>query len=178
MFSLSHFLTFELIAGLEKRKAAEKAETDFFGLLREKAIDKIKPDAIWKDVSTFELIGLSVLNAFLKVKRGLDKDPRYDAVGSSSLREELFNTFVKTLTTSESSADPKTDKLETSHADNETERKRKDKERKERAVREREEQVKRDRRRVEAELARTRNALDREQGESEFLCAFYLYVRL
>lgn len=114
----------------------------------------------------------------LKVKRGLDKDPRYDAVGSSSLREELFNTFVKTLTTSESSVDPKMDKLEISHEDSETERKRKDKERKERAVREREEQVKRDRKRVEAELARTRNALDREQGESEFLCAFYLYVRL
>ena len=60
-----------------------------------------------------------------------------------------------------------------SHEDDEAQRKRKDKERKERAVREREEKVKRERSRVEAELVRSRNALNREEGESEFLYAFH-----
>ena len=30
-----------------------------------------------------------------QVKRNIVDDPRYDAVGSSSLREELFNTYLK-----------------------------------------------------------------------------------
>lgn len=51
-------------------------------------------------------------------------------------------------------------------------RKRKDKERKERAVRERHEQVQREQKRVETDLARSRRALTREEGELQFLCAF------
>ncbi|EEB97611.1 hypothetical protein MPER_03037, partial [Moniliophthora perniciosa FA553] len=53
--------------GRKKRAAAEKAEADFFALLKEKAV--ITEEAVKKD---------------------LVSDPRYDAVGSSSLREELF----------------------------------------------------------------------------------------
>ncbi|GAW05304.1 peptide-binding protein [Lentinula edodes] len=62
--------------GEKKKAAAQKAEADFLALLREHA--DIKEGCVWKEV-----------------KKDLVKDPRYDAVGSSSLREELFNTFVK-----------------------------------------------------------------------------------
>lgn len=142
----------------EKRKAAEKAESDFFALLKEKA--QITEESSWKDV-----------------KRGLDKDPRYDAVGSSSLREELFNTYKKTLsgglTNSSNSNRP-----ESSETSKEAQI-RKDKERKERAVREREEQVRRERERVAAETAQSRKALTREESELEFMCAaFHLFLHL
>lgn len=135
----------------EKRKAAQKAEADFFALLKEKA--KITESSTWKDV-----------------KKGLDKDLRYDAVGSSSLREELFNTYCKTL--AGSSRLPMDTKNVDANEDATEERKRKDRERKERAVRERDEQVQRNRKRVETELARSRRALTREEGELDFLCAF------
>ncbi|KLO09674.1 hypothetical protein SCHPADRAFT_879154 [Schizopora paradoxa] len=137
--------------GEEKRKAAEKAERDFFTLLKEKA--HIKPGSIWKDV-----------------KRGLDKDPRYDAVGSSSLREELFNTYVKTLGSSEPSASPSRDTAPSeSGPSNTDDKKKRDKERKERAVREREAQVRRERERLEREVDRSKTAMSREEGELEFL---------
>ena len=98
----------------------------------------------------------------------MDRDPRYDAVGSSSLREELFNTFVKTLaSTSTSTPGPSSSKREETEAD----KKRSDKERKERAVREREEQVRRERERVERDLGRSKNALSREENEAQFMCA-------
>lgn len=139
---------------VEKRKAAAKAETDFFTLLKEKAT--ISNNVSWKDA-----------------KRGLDKDPRYDVVGSSSLREELFNTFMKTLSGSSSQVPQHADlyKPEASEKETAEDRKRKDKERKERAVKEREEQVKRERGRVEVEMARSRSALSREESELEFMCA-------
>lgn len=139
-----------LMTGLEKRKAAEKAEADFFMLLKEKV--EITETSSWKDA-----------------KRGLDKDPRYDAVGSSSLREELFNTYVKTLSggVRPSGISSKPETSEESEAD----RVRKNRERKERAVKERGEQVRRERERVEVEMARSRNVLTREESESEFMCA-------
>lgn len=118
------------------------------------------------------------------MKRGLDRDPRYDAVGSSSLREELFNAYVKTL----SQKNPPS-----THIDepNKTERDRQSnkgedvtrKERKQRAVREREAKVREERSRVEAEVARSKGVLSREEGESVFrcakiLCSFAFEVRL
>lgn len=119
--------------------------------MKEKA--EITESSIWKDV-----------------KKGLDRDPRYDAVRSSTLREELFNTYCKTLVGSDRLP---TDTKNVGEArETAEERKRKDKERKERAVRERDEQVQRDRKRVETELARSRHALNREESELEFLCAF------
>lgn len=134
----------------EKRRAAEKAEADFFILLKDKGV--VTESSSWKDV-----------------KRGLDKDPRYDAVGSSSLREELFNTYRKTLSGGAGleSNPPKPQPPEA----NEDDRRRRNKERKERAVREREVQVKRERERVEADMARSKRALTREESELEFMCA-------
>ncbi|TDL16406.1 hypothetical protein BD410DRAFT_844451 [Rickenella mellea] len=69
----------------QNRAAAQKAEAEFISLLKEKG--GMKPDS---------------------VKRKLDNDPRYDLVGSSSLHEEIFNTYVKTLSAVSSSADPAT----------------------------------------------------------------------
>ena len=108
------FLTLSLNR-IEKRKAAQKAEIDFFALLKEKG--NVYQGASWK-----------------VVKRGLEKDPRYDAVGSSTLREELFNSYVSR------SIDVRHPKSSSprSMEETDTERKRKDKDRKERAVRERE----------------------------------------
>ncbi|KAF8897518.1 Hsp90 protein-domain-containing protein [Infundibulicybe gibba] len=63
--------------GEKKRAAAKKAEVDFFALLKEHAED-IPEGSPWRDV-----------------KRHLSRDPRYENVGSSSLREELFATFLK-----------------------------------------------------------------------------------
>ncbi|EJD07772.1 uncharacterized protein FOMMEDRAFT_16371 [Fomitiporia mediterranea MF3/22] len=134
--------------GEQKRKAAAKAESDFFMLLKEKT--HISQTSSWKDV-----------------KRGLDKDPRYDAVGSSSLREELFNTYKKSLS-GEAQLTVGPSKSDTSNG-NEADQKRKDRERKERAIKEREEQVRRERGRVETEMNRSRKALSREESELEFM---------
>lgn len=108
-----------------------------------------------------------------QVKRGLDRDPRYDAVGSSSLRQELFNTFVKTLGSSTSSTNPPRASITTSDSDpsNPDDKKKHDKERKERAVREREAQVRRERERLEREVDRSKSAMSKEEGELDFLCA-------
>lgn len=37
------------------------------------------------------------MNDVFQVKKPLVDDPRYDAVGSSSLREELYEAYVKTM---------------------------------------------------------------------------------
>ncbi|OCH90979.1 hypothetical protein OBBRIDRAFT_729724 [Obba rivulosa] len=140
--------------GEKKRAAAQKAEADFFALLRESGI--VKTGAVWKDV-----------------KRKVSHDPRYDAVGSSSLREELFNTFLKAHQSSatpepsisrEASIPPKAETRE----DDPQERERLRKERKERAVKEREEKVRAERNKVEADIDRSRTTLNKEEGELEF----------
>ncbi|KDQ64486.1 hypothetical protein JAAARDRAFT_117992 [Jaapia argillacea MUCL 33604] len=135
--------------GERKRAAAQKAESNFFALLKERGVGT--PGSSWKEV-----------------KRTVSDDPRYDAVGSSTLREELFNTFMKANTTS-SSALPETSSEEQpeptlSEGDKEQQRR----ERKERAVREREERVKSDRDRLEADINRSKMGLNKEEGEREF----------
>ena len=44
----------------EKRAAAQKAEADFFALLRESGL--AKPGAVWKEVSGILLTGLAPFN--------------------------------------------------------------------------------------------------------------------
>lgn len=61
-----------------KRADAQRAEQDFFDLLK-------------------EVVDLSSSSVWSQVKKGIASDPRYDAVGSSSLREELFNTHIRRL---------------------------------------------------------------------------------
>lgn len=139
--------------GERKHAAAEKAETDFFSLLRESGLTQ--PGTLWKDI-----------------KRELSHDPRYDAVRSSSLREELFNTFMKVRSgslTDDKSGSIKDDKevSRTTEGKDEDSQLRK-LERKQRAIKEREEKVRVERGRVEAEIGRSRVDLNKEEGEREF----------
>ncbi|KAK0468346.1 Hsp90 protein-domain-containing protein, partial [Desarmillaria tabescens] len=135
--------------GEKKRAASQKAEIDFFALLRE---NQLPQDAVWKDV-----------------KRSLTRDPRYDAVGSSSLREELFNTFQKarekgrgeTAATVENP--PDNTKIDADIDESERRRLRKEK-----AVKEREEKVRIERGIVEANIGRSRNELNKEEGQRDF----------
>ncbi|KZV75141.1 hypothetical protein PENSPDRAFT_647422 [Peniophora sp. CONT] len=137
--------------GEKKRLAAQKAEADFFALLRERDIAEI--GAQWRDV-----------------KRQVSNDPRYDAVGSSSLREELFNTYLKaneTAAVQESSSLMDVDSP-AAPAEDAASKEQKRKERQERAVREREGKIRAERDRVEADIHKSKMGLTREEGESQF----------
>lgn len=143
--------------GLEKRAAAQKAEADFFALLKESGLAKAGAD--WKEV-----------------KKHLYNDPRYDAVGSSSLREELFKTFLKAQSSSATALESVAQKVEVEDTlsednQNEAEREREKRQRKERAVREREERVKSEKHKLEAAINRSKMGLTMEEGEREFRCA-------
>lgn len=73
----------------EKRAAAEQAETAFLRLLDE----RLPPTArLTRSASSSE-----ANDAWAKAKRepGLDADPRYEAVGSSSRRAELFAKWAR-----------------------------------------------------------------------------------
>ncbi|KAJ7095368.1 Hsp90 protein-domain-containing protein [Mycena belliarum] len=138
--------------GERKRAAAQKAETDFFNLLREQA--SINEGSAWKDV-----------------KRSLVDDPRYDAVGSSSLREELFNTFIKGNTiasTSQISSPSKIDDKPSVDEETHEEHQKKREERAKQAVKEREDKVRAELGRVEAEIGKSRQLGDKEEGEMLF----------
>ena len=163
----------------EKRAAAQKAETDFFALLKESGI--AQPGAVWKEVGARSKITARhhrITHCWrAQVKRKIVDDPRYDAVGSSHLREELFDTFVKARgSTSRSDAPEGGDAQlkrdgDNDHADDSADREQKRKERKERAVKEREEKVQAERNKLGAEIDRSRLAINKEEGELEFRCA-------
>ncbi|EKM59176.1 uncharacterized protein PHACADRAFT_136514 [Phanerochaete carnosa HHB-10118-sp] len=140
--------------GEKKRAAAQKAESDFFALLKESGIFML--GAVWKDV-----------------KKKIVDDPRYDAVGSSSLREELFSTFMKAQGVA-ATPTPEPGQVQVDgndqddHVEGETEKERKREERKERAVREREEKIKAERSKLDIEIDRSRSGLNKEESELEF----------
>ncbi|OAX43511.1 HSP90-domain-containing protein [Rhizopogon vinicolor AM-OR11-026] len=137
--------------GEKKRAAAEKAEADFFTLLRESSM--IRSDSLWKDV-----------------KRKVSHDARYDAVGSSSLREELFQTFLKAHGSSSSYSASAPVKDETGKTDGKSEDSElRRKEKKEQALKEREEKVRAERNRMDAEIGRSKMNLNTEEGGREFL---------
>ena len=114
-----------------------------------------------------------------QVKRNIVDDPRYDAVGSSSLREELFNTYLKahggsgkqTVTTSVPEAE-KPDSATMTQEEKERQRR----ERKERAVKEREEKVKAERSKLAADIDKSRQGLNKGEGELEFKCVAYFHT--
>lgn len=109
----------------------------------------------------------------IQIKKHLVSDPRYDAVGSSSLREELFNTYLKAGVASDEPAETSTSKdgAEQQPAEDDHERDRRKKERKERAVLDRENKVRVERSKVNAEIDRSKLGLTREEGELGFRCA-------
>ena len=105
-----------------------------------------------------------------QVKQTISKDPRYDAVGSSSLRAELFDTFMNARSNRTVPDSTETQGADVSSAEQGDEtQKRKD--RKVEAVREREEKVKAERERVQATIEKSRSGLNREEGELQFRCA-------
>ncbi|KAI5475112.1 transcription elongation regulator 1 [Pseudohyphozyma bogoriensis] len=121
--------------GEKKRVEAEKAEERFKEMLR--GDEKIRSGDKWADVK-----GRHV------------EDPRYAGVNSSSLRESLFNAFVKSLGSSsggDSAAAP------LSRAEKAA-----------KAVREREEQVRAEKEKVARSANAARGALGREEGEREW----------
>ncbi|KAH8830866.1 Hsp90 protein-domain-containing protein [Flagelloscypha sp. PMI_526] len=130
--------------GEKKKAAARKAEADFFQLLKEKG--NITHGSDWKDI-----------------KRKLYDDPRYDAVGSSSLRQELFESFVKAgglkvepnAVASSSGMSGETEKLTKQ-------------ERKERAVREREDKVRSERHKIQSQIDKSKLGMNLEEGERIF----------
>lgn len=116
--------------------------------------------------------------ALFQIKKNLTADRRYDAVGSSSLREELFNTYIKAGASEEGLRPQSADSTaQPTAGEDEEERERRRKERKERAVKEREEKVRAERTKVEAEIDRSKLGLTKEEGELEFRCAFHFSFR-
>jgi heat shock protein beta len=102
------------------------------------------------------------------VKRKLSDDARYDAVGSSSLREELFQTFLKAHGSSSSHSTSAKVKNETYKHSTEEDAEQKRRDKKDQALKEREQKVKADRSRMDAEIGRSRMGLNMEEGEREF----------
>lgn len=94
------------------------------------------------------------------------KDPRYDAVGSSSLREELFNTFLKGKASSgvkeHSEEAPGNEEAAKGDSSDRQERRVK-------AVKEREEKIQAERRRLDADIERSKKGIDQEEGERLFM---------
>ena len=148
-----------------KRAAAEKAETDFLFLLNERV--KPEDDLAWKDVGTCHNIAFALTDN-RQVKRGLYNDSRYDAVGSSSLREELFSTFIKGK--AKRISDQITGQEKTlPKGDEQTEDERR--QRKEQALKERTEKVRAERNRLDVQIERSKQGMGREESERQFRCA-------
>lgn len=138
----------------EKRAAAQKAERDFLALLHE---NNANERSTWKDF-----------------KRKISSDPRYEAIGSSSLREELFGTFLKvnagdSTTLKPTASGSRSPEKEARGDPEEAERKKQEK--RERALREREQKVKANLSKVEAQIERSRVGLNKEEDERDFRCA-------
>ena len=105
-----------------------------------------------------------------QVKKTISDDPRYDAVGSSSLREELFNTFLNAQANRavpDQGRKQDVELLSTEQVD-ETQRR---KDRKVQAVKDREEKIRAERERVQADIEKSRIGLNREGEDLQFRCA-------
>jgi len=159
---------------LGKRALAQKAEADFFALLRESGV--AQQGAAWKEASRLSVCPTTLLTLCTQVKKAISADPRYDAVGSSSLREELFNTFLNSQsnrTVPDPTEKPAVDIASVEDVDEIQKRK----DRKAHAVKEREEKIKAERDRVQANIEKSRVDLNKEEGELQFRCALATYFR-
>ncbi|KAG8927788.1 hypothetical protein FRC02_007773 [Tulasnella sp. 418] len=143
--------------GERKRKAAQIAETNLFALLREN--EKLIPDeALWKDVKKHKVIY---------------QDPRYDAVGSSSLREELFAAFLKSRSNTEGTQSTKDENPDSSKpvaqgpADEEA-KKRMRQERIEKGLKEREAKVQQEKAKLDRDIGKSRGNMTGERGVEEY----------
>ncbi|WVQ67803.1 uncharacterized protein L199_006008 [Kwoniella botswanensis] len=129
--------------GERKRADAQRAEKDFYELLKE-SDHPITSSSVWSDV-----------------KKHIYRDPRYDAVGSSSLREELFNNHIKNLASS-SSTNGSEKKL--SKAEEAAKRRAKA----EASLRERENKIKAEKEKIEFENHKSRVGAGKQDAERLF----------
>jgi transcription elongation regulator 1 len=150
-------------------------------LLKSKApIIPVTANSQWKDVGTFHFQDVEKPQAYatgVQVKRSLVKDTRYDAVGSSTLREELFNTFLKALASSSLSSNSATAIYEEASPNVPVETKTDRKERREKALRDRREQARLDRERIEEDIGRSKAVLTAAESETELMSFFVDAVR-
>lgn len=111
-----------------------------------------------------------------QVKKPISDDPRYDAVGSSSLREELFNTFLNSQSNKvvPDQSEKQDAEAPSTELGDETQKRI---DRKAQAVKEREEKIKVERERVQATIEESRIGLNREEGELQFRCAAATYSK-
>ena len=159
---------------LGKRALAQKAEAEFFVLLRESGV--AQQGAAWKEVSQLSVCTATILTLCTQVKQAISADPRYDAVGSSSLREELFDTFLTSQSNkmvSDPIDKPAVDTASIEGVDGTQKRK----DRKAQAVKEREEKIKAERDRVQANIEKSRVDLNKEEDELQFRCAIAICFR-
>lgn len=149
--------------GERKRKEAQKAEADFFALLREN--ENLVAEStggqtgapLWKDVKKHKI---------------LYSDPRYDAVGSSSLREELFQTYLKARINPNNQPEASSSRSSDSRTapeDPEGKRKRERQERQEKALKEREQQARKGMAKVERDIHRSVGQLNEKENVDEFM---------
>ena len=105
----------------------------------------------------------------MQVKVTLEKDPRYDAVGSSSLREELFEKLIRGRNGSSGEKRPSTGTGPSEPIEDPAARKAREKEERAAAsLREREEQIRAQQRKVGLDVQRSRGLVGREEAEREF----------
>lgn len=138
--------------GEKKRKAAQEAEDRFVALLEEKLDDasRLQPDATVEEAQAM----------WTRAKRapGLDRDARYEAVGSSSRRAEVFAEWAKGQRRRrgqvESVVESNVEKTSKDGTD--------------RALREREEAVQRKRQEMESQKRRAFGQATREESLTSF----------
>jgi transcription elongation regulator 1 len=133
-----------------KRADAKKAEELFRNLLREFA-DGATGGMSWAEVRAMVCLSIGSERE-RQFKPRVAKDPRYEAVKSSSQREELFNAFKATLAAESVPADAKQDAEA----------------RKEKALAARLEQVGKQKAEMERRAMQSRSGASREEAEREF----------
>lgn len=117
---------------------------------------------------SFEQVSDHSCSLQVKKSSSVYKDPRYDVVGSSSLREELFNTYIKTLATAKVQAPVEEE-------DGMIVEKESKESRRERALKEREQKVKAEQGRVSMNIEKSRQGMNQEEGERMFKCVLSTY---
>lgn len=119
----------------------------------------------------------SLRHRCVQVKRSLVKDPRYDAVGSSTLREELFNTFLKALASGSLSSTSATAISEEALPTVPVETKFDRRARTEKALRDRREQARLDSERIQKDIGHSKAVLTTAESETELMSFFVDAVR-
>ncbi|WVW83765.1 hypothetical protein I302_105786 [Kwoniella bestiolae CBS 10118] len=132
--------------GERKRADAQRAEQDFYDLLKE-SDHPITSSSVWSEV-----------------KKHIYKDSRYDAVGSSSLREELFNNHIKNLASSSANGTEKQLSKEEEAAKRLAERKAKA----EASLKERENKIKAEKEKIDFANQKSRIGAGKEEAERLF----------